>query len=123
MSKILRINPKDPGKEKLNPAIDAIKEGKIIIYPTDTVYGIGCGIYSKNIKKIFEIKKRSSKPLSVAFQNIETLKEYVVMDAVQEKFIRENLVNPYTFILKKKDKIPDETEQNAYSERWIHPPK
>ena len=108
MPEILRINPENPEKEKLNIAVNSIKKGKIIIYPTDTVYGIGCSIYSKNINKIFDIKKRSNKPLSVAFHDLETLKGYVVMGVEQEKFIKENLLKAYTFILKKKNKIPDE---------------
>jgi len=108
MPKILHINPEKPEKEKLNLAVDALKEGKIIIYPTDTVYGIGCIIYSKHISKIFEIKKRSNKPLSVAFSDLEMLEEYAIIDEKQEEFIKENLLNPYTFILKKKEEIPDE---------------
>lgn len=108
MPKILHINPEKPEKEKIKFAVNLIKEGEIIVYPTDTVYGIGCSIYSKNLSKIFMIKKRSDRPLSVAFSGLDMLKKYVLMNAGQEKFIRENLFNPYTFILKKKDKIPKE---------------
>ena len=109
-AKVLHINPGniENENEKLNLAAGLIREGKIIVYPTDTVYGIGCSIYSKNINKIFEIKKRTKKPMSVAFSCIEMLKGYVVMDARQEKFIKENLLKPYTFILKKKDNISDD---------------
>ena len=112
MLKVLHINPENIEREnenrKLNLAAGLIREGKIIVYPTDTVYGLGCSIYSKNINKIFEIKKRTNKPLSVAFSDIKMLKKYAFMDAGQEKFIKENLHKPYTFILKKKDKISDD---------------
>jgi len=108
MEKIMRINPDSPDAEKLKAAAGLLKDGKIIIYPTDTVYGIGCSIYSKNISKIFGVKKRSNKPLSVAFPDLETLKGYVVMNADQEKFIRENLPEAFTYILVKNERISDE---------------
>ncbi|CEG11556.1 conserved hypothetical protein [groundwater metagenome] len=93
----------------LNLAIKFIDEGKIICYPTDTVYGIGCRInFIESVKKIFEIKKRDiTKPLSVAIHDLNTAKEFVKLDEKTEKFIKENLDNSYTFIVPKTDKISD----------------
>ncbi len=112
MPKILKINSENPEEEKIKLAREVLNKGKIIIYPTDTVYGIGCSIQSKNINKIFNIKKRKRNPLSVAFPDMKTLKEYVTMDDEQEEFINKNQAKAYTFILKKKGtckiKIPDE---------------
>jgi L-threonylcarbamoyladenylate synthase len=80
----------------------------IIIYPTDTVYGIGCPIDDEDaIKKVFDIKKRSLLlPLSVAFHDIEQLSEYAIIDEKQSEFIRENWNKETTFIVRKNDKIP-----------------
>jgi L-threonylcarbamoyladenylate synthase len=81
----------------------------IIIYPTDTVYGIGCPISDEEaVKKVFGIKKRSALlPLSVAFHDIEQLSEYVILDEKQLEFIRENWNKGTTFIVRKNENIPD----------------
>lgn len=93
----------------VNLAIKFLDEGKIICYPTDTVYGIGCRInFIESIKKIFEIKKRDiKKPLSVAIHDLDQCKEFVKLDNKSERFIKENLGKPYTFIVPKTEKIPD----------------
>jgi L-threonylcarbamoyladenylate synthase len=81
----------------------------IIIYPTDTVYGLGCPISDEDaVRKIFEIKKRSALlPLSVAFHDIEQLSEYIILDEKQLEFIRENWNKGTTFIVRKNENIPD----------------
>jgi len=93
----------------LNLAIKFLDEGKIICYPTDTVYGIGCRInFLDSVKCIFEIKKRDyKKPLSIAIHDLNQAKEFVELNKEMEKFIKENLDKPYTFIVPKTDKIAD----------------
>ena len=80
-----------------------------MIYPTDTVYGLGCSIKAEDsIKKIFEIKKRSLKnPLSVAFSDLEMAKEYILLDSEGEGFIKKHINEPFTFVVKKKGNIFD----------------
>lgn len=98
----------------VNLAIEILKSNGVIVYPTDTVYGIGCMISSgSGVRRVFEIKKRNfSKPLSVAFSDIESAKKFVLMTEDQEKYIRERLNEPYTFVLPKKDEIPDIVTSN-----------
>lgn len=98
----------------VNLAIEILKNNGVIVYPTDTVYGIGCVINSiPGVRRIFEIKKRNfSKPLSVAFFDIESAKKFVFMNAEQEEFITERINEPYTFILPKKDEISDLVTSN-----------
>jgi len=62
-------------KADISAAIKALKEGKVIIYPTDTLYGLGADIFSETaIRKVFEIKKRPAKmPISVAVFELATL--------------------------------------------------
>ncbi|MFN3527615.1 MAG: L-threonylcarbamoyladenylate synthase [Candidatus Altarchaeaceae archaeon] len=94
----------------VNLGVKFLNLGKVIIYPTDTVYGIGCRInFSDSIKRIFEIKKRKfDKPLSVAFHDLNQLKEFVILNEKQENFIKEHLNLPYTFIVEKNpEKISD----------------
>ena len=78
----------------------AILEGKIFIYPTDTIYGIGCNAENKKaVEKIREIKKRDMKPFSVIAPSFEWIKEFLVVDIDLRKY----LPGAYTIILKKKN--------------------
>lgn len=105
--KLLRINSE---QEELlvSLASEMVKEGSTIIYPTDTVYGLGCALGQEE-GRIFELKRRDwDKPLSLAFPDLEMVKEYVELGKEGEKFIKERLGEPYTFIVKKRqDKISD----------------
>jgi len=83
--------------------------GRIIIYPTDTIYGIGCLIsFPKSVEKIFKIKKRpKTKSLLIMVRDIEMLKEYAIFSAKEEKIILRNLKKPVSFVIKaRKGKIP-----------------
>jgi L-threonylcarbamoyladenylate synthase len=105
--KTLRIDPKNPGKELIILASHAVKEGKILVYPTDTVYGIGCSIKSENVKKLYEIKRRRlDNPMSVAFSSLEMVKRYVFLTEEEEAFVKANIHEPYTFIASKRKTIP-----------------
>jgi len=105
---ILRINPDNPEKDLVTFVSNEIRNGKVIIYPTDTVYGLGCSIYSENVRRIFDIKKRNLKnPLSIAFSDLDMLKKYVILNKEEERFIRENINDPYTFVVRKRHNIPD----------------
>jgi L-threonylcarbamoyladenylate synthase len=78
----------------------AILSGKIFIYPTDTIYGIGCDATNKEaVEKIREIKKRDNKPFSVIAPSISWIKENCFIDLEIKKY----LPGPYTIILKKKN--------------------
>ncbi len=106
--KVLRIDPENPELQKIIFVSKAIKEGKIIIYPTDTVYGIGCNINSDSVSRIFEIKKRKlGKPLSVAFSDLDMVKKYALVTKKDERFIKEHIHEPYTFIVRKRVNVPD----------------
>jgi L-threonylcarbamoyladenylate synthase len=105
--KLLRINAENPEKELVSFVARDVALGRIIIYPTDTVYGIGCRLDPDSIKKIFEIKKRAmDKPLSVAFKDLESAKEYVSLSAEEERYIKQHLDKPMTYVVKKKDNVP-----------------
>ena len=77
-----------------------IFEGKIFVYPTDTVYGLGCNaLDEKAVNKIREIKKRDSKPFSVIAPSLEWIRKNLVVDVELEKYFP----GPFTLILKKKN--------------------
>lgn len=81
--------------------------GKLIIFPTDTVYGIGCDIFDlDNIKKIYDIKKRSlDKPLACLCADLEQIKEIAVVDDKIISLIKTFLPGPLTLILKSKEHV------------------
>jgi len=82
--------------------IDDIRNGAIIIYPTDTIYGIGCNaLLDDKVKKIYAIKKRpESMPLSVIVPSFEWIKNNCKADM---SVVKKYLPGPYTLILEKKD--------------------
>lgn len=83
--------------------IEEINEGKIFIYPTDTVYGIGCQADNDTaIKKIFEIKQRENKPLLIIAPNKQWIFDNCEINIKQTKEIETKLPGPISFILKLK---------------------
>jgi len=86
---------------KESSIIQAIKQGNIFIYPTDTIYGLGCdatNIFA--VEKIKNIKQRDKdKPLSIIAPSIDWIKKHLIVDVELEKY----LPGPYTILLKKKD--------------------
>ena len=63
---LLQINQENPQERLINRAVEALKQGGLIAYPTDTTYGIGCNIFnSRGVKNIYQVKKRDArKPFS-----------------------------------------------------------
>lgn len=94
--------------------IRKIKEGAIFIYPTDTIYGIGCDATNDNsIKKIREIKNRPEMPFSIWAPSIEWIKENCELSEKDEKEYLSLLPGPYTIVMKIKNKDSVSTEVNS----------
>jgi tRNA threonylcarbamoyl adenosine modification protein (Sua5/YciO/YrdC/YwlC family) len=89
-------------------AAAAISSGGLVIYPTDTLYGIGCDATSKKaVARIYALKRREGKkPLSILVANYEMLLGYCEVSPEQERVLHALLPGPYTFILKLKKKLP-----------------
>ncbi len=81
-----------------------ISNGAVFIYPTDTIYGIGCDATNNEaVKRIREIKKRSEAPLSVAVPSKAWIKENCILSAEAMKWLNK-LPGPYTLLLKLRNK-------------------
>ena len=100
---IMKVNCNDKGIRK---SVEIIENGGVIIFPTDTVYAIGCNPYDANaVKKIYEIKSREKiKSLPVLASSIEIVKQISIIDEFTEKIIKKYWPGPLTLILKLKDK-------------------
>ena len=96
----------DCNKEGIQKTFQVIKKGGIVVFPTDTVYGIGCNPYNANaVEKIYEIKSREKiKSLPVLAYSLDTVKEIARIDTFTEKIIKKYWPGPLTLILELTDK-------------------
>jgi len=103
MHSILKV---DCDKEGIEKTFQVIKKGGIVVFPTDTVYGIGCNPYNANaVEKIYEIKSREKiKSLPVLAYSLDTVKEIARIDTFTEKIIKKYWPGPLTLILELTDK-------------------
>lgn len=109
MSVFVRIYTENPSPKKIQEAVDCLRSGGVIIYPTDTVYALGCDIKSS---KAFERISRiaGSDPgegnFSLIFSDLSLLSEFCKVDTPTFKLLKKYLPGPYTFILEAKNSIP-----------------
>lgn len=98
---LLSINTQNPQPRLIRRVAEMLKNGAIICYPTDTVYGIGCDIFNqKAIKKIFQIKKRPiHKPFSFMCSSLKNVSDYGYVSNMAYRLMKKNLPGPYTFVL------------------------
>jgi len=92
----------------IKKAADVLKNGGIIIYPTDTVYGLGCSLSNKRgIERIYEIKRRNKKrPLSFVCSDLKHISQYALVTDYAYKTMKRFLPGPYTFILEASRLVP-----------------
>lgn len=94
--------------EMIHEAINVLADGGVVLYPTDTVYGLGANIFdNKAVRRVFEIKKRSFiKPLSILVSDVESIGLVARVSRSQRKTLEDYLPGPYTFILNKQNIVP-----------------
>ena len=107
---LLEIHPENPETRKIRMVTKALSEGGIIIYPTDTVYGMGCDIYENGtVEKIYRLKGlRSEKSnLSILCYDLSQLSDFAKpIDTPIYRVMRKALPGPFTFILKANSNVP-----------------
>ena len=98
----MKLDCDDEGIKKTSQIIE---KGGIVVFPTDTVYGIGCNPYNENsVKKIYEIKSRTElKSLPVLAYSLDVVKEIALIDEFTEKIIEKYWPGPLTLILELTD--------------------
>ena len=106
--RILKTNNSAPDENVINEAIDILANGGVIIYPTDTVYGLGANIFdNKAVRNVFKIKQRNLlKPLSILVSNTDAIELVARISIYQKDTIDKYLPGPYTFILNKTPIVP-----------------
>jgi tRNA threonylcarbamoyl adenosine modification protein (Sua5/YciO/YrdC/YwlC family) len=97
----ISIHPVDPEPRQIRKAGEILRSGGIVIYPTDTVYGLGCSIEEKNaIERIYLIKgQRLNKPFSFVCSDLTHISEYANVSNMAFKTMKRMIPGAYTFIL------------------------
>ncbi|MGL4208279.1 MAG: L-threonylcarbamoyladenylate synthase [Candidatus Adiutrix sp.] len=105
---IVSINPENPQKRLLEKVADIIKAGGLVIYPTDTQYGLGCDLTQKKaIEKVYRLKQRNQKtPFSFVCANLTHISEYAKISNFAYRTMKRLLPGPYTFILNGTKLVP-----------------
>ena len=110
MSKLLRVYEKNPDPRIVDQAVEVLRKGGLIIYPTDTVYGLGCDITkTRALEKIARLKQVKLEKANFSFicYDLSNLSEYVKqIDTPTYKILKRALPGPYTFILKGNSNLP-----------------
>ena len=107
-AKILKIYIKSPHQRYVNITVEALRDGAVICYPTDTVYGLGASISHKSaLERIYQIKKISnSKLLSFICKDLKDVSQYAYISNTSYKLMKRCVPGPYTFILPATSKTP-----------------
>ena len=105
---LININPINPQERLIRRVADALRQGGIIAYPTDTYYGIGCDIMNKKaIEKIYQIKQRNkNKPFSFICSGLKNISRYAKVSNYAYRTMKRLLPGPYTFILEGSKMVP-----------------
>jgi tRNA threonylcarbamoyl adenosine modification protein (Sua5/YciO/YrdC/YwlC family) len=102
------LHPDNPQERYIKKAIEVLRKGGVIIYPTDTVYALGCDIFNHNaVKKVYEIKNESeTKLFSFIAPDLKNIAKYAKVSDSAYKTIKHLAPGPYTFVLPASKEIP-----------------
>jgi len=107
---LLKINSENPEGRKIRQVVDSLREGGVVIYPTDTVYGLGCDIQDqKAVEKICRLRGLipSKAMLSFICEDISQISEYTIpIDNQIFRVMKNNLPGPFTFVLRSTNNLP-----------------
>jgi len=112
MAQFIKIYPENPNEAAIAKVVKVLKDGGLVIYPTDTVYGLGCDITNtKALERIAKIKgiKLEKANFSFICHDLSNISDYVrQIDTATFKILKRALPGPYTFILPGNNNLPKE---------------
>lgn len=113
---LLKIYPENPNPRAIQQVVECLSDGGIIIYPTDTIYGIGCDIYkSKSIERVIQLQGMNKKKTALSFicSDLSHVTEFTrPLDNNIFKIMKKALPGPYTFILEANSNVPKLIQSN-----------
>ena len=107
---LIKIYPENPNPREISRVVGVLRSGGIIIYPTDTVYGLGCDITNhKAVEKIIRLKGIKAKEAHFSFicSDLSHIADFAKVSNPTFKLMKKNLPGPFTFILPGMNKVPD----------------
>ena len=111
MAEFIKIYPENPNPREIQKVVKVLKNGGLVIYPTDTVYGLGCDITNiKALERIAQIKgvKLEKSNFSFVCRDLSNLSDYVKqIDTTTFKILKRALPGPYTFVLPGSKNLPN----------------
>lgn len=104
----IEINPEHPEPRKIARAVQALRAGEVIAYPTDTVYGLGCAISEKRaIESLYTMKQMPrTQPLALVVADLSGIARFAVVQDFHYRFIKHLVPGPYVFILEATRDVP-----------------
>ncbi|MEL6938401.1 MAG: L-threonylcarbamoyladenylate synthase [Cyanobacteria bacterium J06598_1] len=108
MAKTYNIHPKTPQSREIEAVRDDLRKGAIMLYPTDTVYAIGCDLNAKNaLKRVRQLKQLSNdKPLTFLCASLSNIADYAHVSDPSFRLIKHLIPGPYTFLLPATKAVP-----------------
>ncbi|MFS8116964.1 MAG: L-threonylcarbamoyladenylate synthase [Microcoleus sp.] len=108
MAIIYGLHPVAPQKDRIDKIAKALKDGAVMLYPTDTVYAIGCDLNSKSaVERVRRIKQLSNdKPLTFLCSSLSNITEYAAVTDEAYRIIKRLIPGPYTFVLPATKLVP-----------------
>ncbi|MCL2929326.1 MAG: L-threonylcarbamoyladenylate synthase [Trichodesmium sp. St16_bin4-tuft] len=108
MATFYELHPDTPQDRRVEKIINDLKDGAVMLYPTDTVYAIGCDLYVKSaVEKVRQIKQLSNdKPLTFLCSSLSNIANYAVVNDSAYRIIKRLIPGPYTFVLPATKLVP-----------------
>ena len=106
---LLNIHPANPDPKRMHQVLEVLRNGGVIIYPTDTVYSIGCDVMNaKAVAKVAQIKgvKAEKANFSLICHDLSHISEYARIETADYKLMKKSLPGAFTFILNGSSKLP-----------------
>ncbi len=106
---LIKIYPENPNPREIDKVIEVLRDGGLVIYPTDTVYAIGCDALNvRAVEKICQMKgiNPQKSNLSIICYDLSNLSEYAKVNNAAFKLMKKNLPGPFTFILPTSSELP-----------------
>lgn len=106
---LLNIHPENPDEKRMRQVVDVLRNGGVIIYPTDTVYSIGCDLNNpKAVARVAQLKglKPEKANFSIICFDLSHISEYARVETSEYKMMKKNLPGPFTFILNGSGALP-----------------
>ena len=116
---LVRIYPENPNQKEIDKVVKVLQDGGLVVYPTDTVYAIGCDALNvRAVEKICQMKgvNPQKSNLSIICYDLSNLSEYAKVSNAAFKLMKKHLPGPFTFILPTSSELPKITRTGKKSE-------